>query len=105
MTRIEELPSALWDKMHSYNPEMKLGVYNESDYSNPEFDRLVQEGRRTFDPEKRREFFQKAMALGIEEHAIIPIHGQIVIFASRKGLTYQTRIDEFTRAMDARPAN
>lgn len=101
----DKLPSALWDIMHSYNPEMKLGVYNESNYSNPEFDRLVQEGRRTFDPEKRRELFQKAMALGIEEHAIIPIHGQIVIFASRKGLTYQTRIDEFTRAMDARPAN
>jgi len=49
---------AIW---HSSNN--KTGQYNFVSYSNPEVDRLIDEGRRTFDLEKRKVIYHKIHAL------------------------------------------
>jgi len=42
-----------------HSSQVKEGQYNFVSYSNPEVDRLLVEGRRTFDIEKRREIYHK----------------------------------------------
>lgn len=38
-------------------------LQNDSGYNNPEFDKLVEEGRRTFDPAKRKMTYRRALEL------------------------------------------
>lgn len=48
--------------------------------------------------EKRAGLLAKATELAIEDLAIIPIHYQVNTWASRKGLKYIPRTDEYTVA-------
>ncbi len=50
-----------------HSSQIKEGQYNFVSYSNPEVDRLLVEGRRTFDTEKRKEIYHKIHAILAEE--------------------------------------
>ena len=50
-----------------HSSQMKEGQYNFVSYSNPEIDRLLVEGRRTFDMEKRKEIYHKIHTILAEE--------------------------------------
>ncbi|MBI2305554.1 MAG: hypothetical protein HYU86_12510 [Chloroflexi bacterium] len=55
----------LYQSFHSQGSE------NYSYYNNPEFDRLVEEGRRTMDQEKRVPIYRKALELAFDDPAAI----------------------------------
>jgi len=50
-----------------HSSQMKEGQYNFISYSNPEVDRLLVDGRRTFDIEKRKEIYQRIHAILAED--------------------------------------
>jgi peptide/nickel transport system substrate-binding protein len=47
-----------------FNSEfINVGTWNLASYSNPEVDKLLQEGRTTFDREKRKQIYQKFQSI------------------------------------------
>ncbi|MBI2303155.1 MAG: hypothetical protein HYU86_00205 [Chloroflexi bacterium] len=65
------------------------GTENFASYNNPEFDRLVEEGRRTMDQEKRVPIYQKAQDVAFEDPAAIYLWQWTYEFAiNKKKLPY-----------------
>ena len=89
---------ALWQIMHSYDPEKQLGAVNSGHYSNSKLDGMVEEALKVLDASKRHALEQKAMAVAMDDVATIPLHYQAVVVATRKGLDYRIHADESTLA-------
>ena len=79
------------------------GVSNRGRYSNAEVDALLNQALATVDDAKREKLLWQASELAMKEQAIIPLHYQINIWATRKGITYAPRADENTLAQFVRP--
>jgi len=84
---------ATWDKSKG------MGASNRGRYSNPEMDQLVVQALATVDDAKREKLLQKATEVAIGDLGIIPLHYQVNAWATRKGLAYNPRTDEYTIAM------
>ena len=93
-----EASSPLKSLLHTYDKEKGLGASNRGRYSNPEMDKLVQQALATVDDAKREELLQQATQIAIEDLGIIPLHYQVNVWATRKGLAYTPRTDEYTLA-------
>jgi peptide/nickel transport system substrate-binding protein len=61
----------------------KVGVFNTGGYSNPEIDALAGKIQIELDNEKRNELISQALKLIKDDYAYIPLHQQIVVWASR----------------------
>lgn len=77
------------------------GSWNAS-YSDPELDKLIDKAAETMDPAAREGLLRRAMAEAIEGNALLPLHAQPVIAATREGLVYQPSADEATLAYNLR---
>ena len=83
----------------TYNAASGLGANNRGRYSNPEFDKLINEAAATSDDNKREEYLQDAARIAFtKDHAILPLYYQTTTWAVRKGITYEPRMDEYTLA-------
>jgi peptide/nickel transport system substrate-binding protein len=80
------------------------GATNRSLYSNAAFDALLDMALAAIDPEKREALYREATKLAMDDVAIIPLHHQVNIWATKKGLIYNARNDERTTAMELSPA-
>jgi peptide/nickel transport system substrate-binding protein len=89
---------ATWDR------ERGWGASNRGRYSNPEIDRMIEAAMQELDDAKREKILQDAQRRAFEDVAIIPLHIQTNIWAMRRGVQHTARVDELTRAQDARPA-
>jgi peptide/nickel transport system substrate-binding protein len=76
-----------------------MGASNRGRYSNPEVDKLVAQALATVDDAKREKILQQATELAIGDLGIIPLHYQVNTWATKKGLAYRPRTDEYTVAM------
>ena len=94
-----EASSPLKSLIHTYDKEKGYGAANRGRYSNPEVDALIEKALATVDDAARQELLAKATEMAIEDLAIIPLHFQVNTWATRKGLKYLPRTDEFTVAM------
>jgi len=87
--------------VHSKDPENGFGNFNRSGYSNPEFDRLFDEGAMTLDSEKRRKLYEQASQVAMEDRALIPTINLQVVWAANNGkLEFTPRIDQETLAYE-----
>jgi oligopeptide transport system substrate-binding protein len=57
-----------------YHSDAAHGGNNYSNYSNPEFDELVDEAKATIDPDKQGELFREAESILLEDSAVIPLN-------------------------------
>jgi peptide/nickel transport system substrate-binding protein len=80
------------------------GTSNRSMYSSPEFDRLLDAALSTIDPVRREDYYRQATRVAMRDHAIIPLHHQVNIWASRRNVRVTARNDEETYAMSMEPA-
>jgi peptide/nickel transport system substrate-binding protein len=80
------------------------GTSNRSGYSSPAFDALLDKALVTIDPAAREDFYRQATRVAMQDHAIIPLHHQVNIWASRKNIRVIARNDEETYAMSMMPA-
>jgi peptide/nickel transport system substrate-binding protein len=87
--------------VNTFDRSKGTGTANRGRYSNPEVDRLSAEALKINDDAKRAELLGKATEIAIEDVAVIPSHYQVNTWASRKGLHYKARSDEYTLATHA----
>jgi len=93
-----EASSPLKSLLHTYDKARGFGASNRGRYSNAEVDRLIEQALATVDDAKREKLLQQATEVAIEDLGIIPLHYQVNVWATRKGLAYTPRTDEYTLA-------
>jgi peptide/nickel transport system substrate-binding protein len=91
-------------QLATWNPARGLGTANRGRYSNPAVDTLVDEAMATMDDGAREKIIQRAMKLALDDVPVIELHLQKNIWATRKGLVYEPRVDEATLAMGVHEA-
>lgn len=80
------------------NRDKGMGTTNKGRYSNPALDAVLEEALSTVDDKKREELLQKGSKIAMDDYALIPLHIEVTPWATRKGLTYRARADQFTLA-------
>ncbi len=75
------------------------GNLNGGKYRNPRREKLIEKSLTTVSSDKAREDNAKAAAkFALDDHAIIPSHSQLAMWAMKKGLKYEARTDEWSLA-------
>lgn len=93
--------SLLRDVMETRDKAKGTGSWNMG-ISMPDLDATIDNATMSMNLEARAAGMKKVMATLIERQAYIPLHTQLVIVATRKGIAYEPNGDEATRAIDAR---
>ncbi len=75
-------------------------VFEPSKYANAKVDALIEQSLTTIDTTKREALYREAERMALPEYPIIPLHFQVNVFALRKGLTFEMRMQEGIRAWD-----
>ncbi len=92
--------------VHTRDTEKQLGTFNWSGYSNPEIDRLIQEGGLELDVDKRRAMLGEALAIMAAERSHVPIAVIGSAWAMRADkVSFTPRADEDTIAANMKPVN
>jgi len=99
-----EASSPLKSLLATFDSKKGMGAANRGRYSNPKMDALLEQALATVDDPKREALLQQATETGIGDLGIIPLHHQVNLWGTRKGLTYAPRTDERTLAHEFRPA-
>lgn len=84
--------------------EVGVGGSNYGAWSDAEFDKLIREAITTVDASAREELVKKAGLRAVEQLGFIPLHYESSLWAFRKGLSYEGRMDQYTLAKDIKPA-
>ncbi len=100
-----EASSPLRALVASVDRDRGLGVGNRGRYSNPALDAIIIRALGTVDDGSRRALLEQAQELAMSDQALAPILYQVNIWATRSGLAYVPRADEFTLARFFTPAN
>ena len=99
-----EASSNLTELIASSAPEKGRGpVFDPSKYANPKVDQIVEQSLTIVDPVKREAMYRAVERLAMPDLPIIPIHHQVNVFAMRKGLRFDMRMQEGVRAWDVFP--
>jgi peptide/nickel transport system substrate-binding protein len=98
-----EASSPLRAHLVSHIPEKGWGEFAWGRYSNPKVDGLLDKALATIDDRAREKLIQEAVGIAITELGIIPLHHQINTWATKKGIAYTPRTDEYTLAFQFRP--
>ena len=101
-----EADTSLINMIATPMPERGWGtVVRASHYSNPETDALLEQALSTIDNTQRGALYRQIIQIGVaRDLAVIPIHHQVNIWATRATVRYAPRIWETTRAMEFTPA-
>lgn len=100
-----EASSPLTALMATYDPKTGMGPSNRGRWSNPAFDATLGDALRTFDEAKRNALYARAAEIAVGDMGVIPVYFTVNTWATRKGLTYDARLDEISLAMGLRPAS
>lgn len=73
--------------MHSRDPATGAGDSNFGDAKNAELDALIDKAEGEMDPAVRQDLINKAVKVMQDEVHVIPLHLQVIPWASRKGVT------------------
>ncbi len=99
-----EASSPLRSLLATFNRDKGLGAVNWGRYSNVKVDYLIEQALQQVDDDNRRFMLQEATRLSMQELGIMPVHFQFTIWATRKGVTYVPRTDEYTLAFQFKQA-
>ncbi len=83
--------------------ERGWGAANRGRYSNPEVDARLDVAMRELDNNRREQMLIETQRMAFEDIAIIPLYIQTNVWAMRRQLQHEARVDESTRAQDIRP--
>ena len=84
--------------VHTNNWPNTVYCCSPSGYSNPVTDQLIEEAVVTVDKAKREKLFKDAIGIAVRDVGIIGVYFQYNSWASRKGLKFVTRLDQFNLA-------
>jgi peptide/nickel transport system substrate-binding protein len=96
-----EASSNLTQMLASSAPEKgRDPIFDPSKFADPKVDEIVERSLGILDTTKREATYREAERLAMPEYPIIPLHFQVNVFALRKGLTFNMRMQEGIRAWD-----
>jgi peptide/nickel transport system substrate-binding protein len=98
-----ESSSALRPLLATFAPEKGLGTFNWGRYSNPNMDAVLSKAMATIEDKQRETLLQEAAVLSMKDIGLVPIHHQINTWATKKGVVYTPRTDEYTLAQEFQP--
>jgi peptide/nickel transport system substrate-binding protein len=98
-----EASSSLKALLMTYNRDRGYGTANRGRYSNGKVDALTEDALATVDDAKREALLQRATELAILDTGVIPLHFQVNLWATRDGIAYVPRTDEYTLAWKFKP--
>jgi peptide/nickel transport system substrate-binding protein len=78
------------------------GEFNNGRYANPAVDRLIEKARQELNPELRLELLQKIMELVNDDLIGIPLFESARLYAVKKGLLWEPRLDGLVLAKEVR---
>jgi peptide/nickel transport system substrate-binding protein len=81
------------------------GDYNYGRYTNPKLDALALKARTEMNPDARLKFIQEALAAHNAEINHLPLHRQVIPWASRSNVTIVHRADNFVTPYWAKVQN
>ncbi len=96
-----EASRGLESLFHSVDKERDLGSLNRTLYTNPAFDKAIEQAMQEFDPKKREKMLQDTATMISSDAAFIPLYWQSLAWATRKGINFKARRDERTLAISA----
>ena len=103
-TESGEQGSALRSLLATYDTAKGMGVTNRGRYTNPAFDKALGEALVTMDDTKREGMIQRAAEMAMEDVGLIPLHYEVSTWATTRALKYTPRTDQYTLAMNLKPA-
>ena len=103
-TESGEQGSAMRSLLATRDLDKGMGVNNRGRYSNPTFDKQLTDALYTMDDKKREGLLQLAAETVMGDTGLIPIHFEVSTWATAKGYKYTPRTDQYTLAMDLKPA-
>jgi len=98
-----EASSPLRSLLATFNRDKGLGAVNWGRYGNPKVDYVIEQALQQVNDDNRRAMLQQATKLSMDDLGIMPIHFQYTIWATKKGVAYTPRTDEYTLAFQFRP--
>jgi peptide/nickel transport system substrate-binding protein len=98
-----EVSSPLRSHLVTFDKERGWGAFAWGRYANQRVNDLLSRALETVDDAKREKLLQEAVTIAMTELGIIPLHHQINTWATRKGIAYTPRTDEYTLAHQFRP--
>ena len=84
-----------------FNEYFESGVSKRLSYSNPKFDRLLQQQRQIFDLEKREPILQAAIKILLDDAPIVPLYNPIDIYAVKRRLVWKPSAKDYINVADA----
>ena len=88
----------------TFDPAKGWGAANRGRYSNPALDKLIGQAVGTADDGVREKLLQQAQEMAFNDVAIIPLHIQKNIWATRAAFTYVPTVGEDLHLENVRPA-
>ena len=99
-----EASSPLRSLLATFDPKQGMGASNRGRFSDAGLDALIHTALGTIDDTKRGLMLAAACEKAIgEQMGIIPVHYEVSTWATRKGITYKARSDQYTLAHEVRP--
>ena len=99
-----EASSNLITLVASSNPAKGRGaVLRPSHYANPKADEIIERAIATLDVTAREALYRDATKIGADDMAFIPIHHQVNVWATRKGVPFHPRMVEGIRPQNFLP--
>ena len=98
-----EASSPLKAQLATFDVKKGMGTANRGRYSNPKVDAPLEQALATVDDVKREKLLQQATEIAVGDLGIIPLHHQVNLWGTRKGVVYTPRTDERTLAHEFRP--
>jgi ABC-type oligopeptide transport system substrate-binding subunit len=84
-----------------FNEYFESGVSKRISYSNPKFDRLLQQQRQIFDLEKREPILQAAIKILLDDAPIVPLYNPIDIYAAKRRLVWKPSTKDYINVAEA----
>ena len=82
-----------------YGPLFRTGS-NLGNYSNPDFDGMVDQAQSMMDEKQRLALYQKINKLWIDDAAAVPLYQQMDLYGANKRLNWKARSDEAIKVYD-----
>jgi peptide/nickel transport system substrate-binding protein len=87
----------------TFDQKAGLGAANRGRFSDAGLDAMITTALTTIDDTKRGLYLAAASEKAIELMGLIPVHYEVSTWATRKGLAYKARADQYTLAYDVTP--
>jgi peptide/nickel transport system substrate-binding protein len=99
-----ETSSPLRSLLATFDQKAGLGTANRGRFSDAGVDALLTQALTTIDDSKRGIMLARASEKAVGElMGLVPLHYEVSTWATRKGIVYKARADQYTFAFEARP--